>query len=361
MMFQTVILPVIYKIYATKEIRPNTVILADAHHEEMPFSMRALKQELDRHPELIVQEMYWNNGSCSGIKLLRNMVQFMKTYATTETVVICDNFLPASSCKKREGTKVIQLWHACGAFKKFGYDTTEDIPAYYMGNVQANCSLVTVSAPACIGPFASAMRLPEMRISPIGVSRTDLYFSSDYNQACRERFFLCYPEAKGKKIVLWAPTFRGNPSMARVEGITDIYEAAETLKETHYFIIKLHPHTQMYVKGKSCPIITEELLPVSDIIITDYSSIIFDALIYKLPLVLFVPDYDEYMKSRGLYLDYESIPGVKVYNKKKLIEVLKAEQLLTQSIGQDYDMFCKKYMSACDGHATDRIVKKVWG
>ena len=71
------------------------------------------------------------------------MFEFMKLYAVSQTVVICDNFLPVASCRKRKGTKVIQLWHAGGALKKFGYDTADDIPAYYKGNVMANLPLVT--------------------------------------------------------------------------------------------------------------------------------------------------------------------------------------------------------------------------
>ena len=177
MLFQQLILPVVYNACTAKPVIPGTVILADAHHDEIPFSMLAIKEELSRHPELQVTEMYWNNNESSPVKIFRNMLSFMKKYATTETVIICDNFLPAASCKKRSETQVIQLWHACGAFKKFGYDTEEDIPSYYVGNVMANCSLVTVSSDICIKPFASAMKLPETSVLPVGVSRTDMYFN----------------------------------------------------------------------------------------------------------------------------------------------------------------------------------------
>ena len=206
MIFQQVILPVIYNIYAVKPVIPNTVILADAHHDEIPFSMLAIKDELMQHPELQITELYWNNSSCSVLGIFRNMACFMKKYATAETVIICDNFLPAASCRKRKGTSVIQLWHACGAFKKFGYDTSADIPSYYKGNVLANCDLVTVSSQICVKPFSSAMRLPEKAVRPVGVSRTDLYFNDTFNQACRNQFFSQYPNAQGKKIVLWVPS-----------------------------------------------------------------------------------------------------------------------------------------------------------
>lgn len=359
MIFQQVILPVIYNIYAVKPIIPNTVILADAHHDEIPFSMLAIKDELMQHPEFQITELYWNNSSCSVLGIFRNMACFMKKYATAETVIICDNFLPAASCRKRKGTSVIQLWHACGAFKKFGYDTSADIPSYYKGNVLANCDLVTVSSQICVKPFSSAMRLPEKAICPVGVSRTDLYFNDTFNQACRNQFFSQYPNAQGKKIVLWVPTFRGNPGIASVKGLDDILHARDQLKDTHYFIIKLHPHTQAHIEGTNCSISSEELLPVADVVITDYSSILFDAMIYKHPLILFVPDLDEYLDNRGFYLDYNTLPGLRAQNLEQLLQILTDEDLLHSSVNKVYTDFYDKYMASCDGYSTKRIINYI--
>lgn len=359
MIFQQVILPVIYNIYAVKPVIPNTVILADAHHDEIPFSMLAIKDELMQHPELQITELYWNNSSCSVLGISRNMACFMKKYATAETVIICDNFLPAASCRKRKGTSVIQLWHACGAFKKFGYDTSADIPSYYKGNVLANCDLVTVSSQICVKPFSSAMRLPEKAVRPVGVSRTDLYFNDTFNQACRNHFFSQHPNAQGKKIVLWVPTFRGNPGIASVKGLDDILHARDQLKDTHYFIIKLHPHTQAHIEGTNCSISSEELLPVADVVITDYSSILFDAMIYKHPLILFVPDLDEYLDNRGFYLDYNTLPGLRAQNLEQLLQILTDEDLLHSSVNKVYTDFYDKYMASCDGHSTKRIINYI--
>lgn len=359
MIFQQVILPVIYNIYAVKPVIPNTVILADAHHDEIPFSMLAIKDELMQHPELQITELYWNNSSCSVLGIFRNMACFMKKYATAETVIICDNFLPAASCRKRKGTSVIQLWHACGAFKKFGYDTSADIPSYYKGNVLANCDLVTVSSQICVKPFSSAMRLPEKAVRPVGVSRTDLYFNDTFNQACRNQFFSQYPNARGKKIVLWVPTFRGNPGIASVKGLDDILHARDQLRDTHYFIIKLHPHTQAHIEGTNCSISSEELLPVADVVITDYSSILFDAMIYKHPLILFVPDLDEYLDNRGFYLDYNTLPGLRAQNLEQLLQILTDEDLLHSSVNKVYTDFYDKYMASCDGHSTKRIINYI--
>ena len=203
------------------------------------------------------------------------------------------------------------------------------------------------------------MRLPEKAVRPVGVSRTDLYFNDTFNQACRNQFFSQYPNAQGKKIVLWVPTFRGNPGIASVKGLDDILHARDQLKDTHYFIIKLHPHTQAHIEGTNCSISSEELLPVADVVITDYSSILFDAMIYKHPLILFVPDLDEYLGNRGFYLDYNTLPGLRAQNLEQLLQILTDEDLLHSSVNKVYTDFYDKYMASCDGHSTKRIINYI--
>ena len=165
-----------------------------------------------------------------------------------------------------------------------------------------------------------------------------------------------HPEAQDKKIVLWAPTFRGKPGSAQVCGLEDVLKAQERLRDTHYFIIKLHPHSQLHTQGTNCSIPSEELLPVADVVITDYSSILFDAMIYKLPIILFAPDLKEYVDNRGFYLDYFTLPGILVRDSEHIVQTLSDEAALDASVDQHYFEFFEQYMAACDGHSTQRII-----
>ncbi len=359
--FQQILLPAVYRLFASGPIRRGSVLLADAHHSRRPFSMLALRRELKRHPSLKVTELYWDTAECGPLENLRHMLHFMKLYAQAENVVICDNFLPVASCNRRKGTRVIQLWHACGALKKFGYDTTEDIPAFYKGEVAKNWDLVTVSAPLSRPHFASAMHVPVSCVVPTGVSRTDLYYRKDFNETCRRQFFKECPEAKGKTVVLWAPTFRGNPGQAQTAGLEAVQRAAKALEKTHYFIIRLHPHAQHHTAGTNCSIPTERLLPAADVLITDYSSVLFDAMIYRMPLVLFVPDLSDYEDKRGFYTDLRKVPAHFAGNEEELTALLSDKEKLTAGVGSAYTQFFEENMSACDGHATDRIIRYLTG
>lgn len=382
MFAQNCVLPIQYALGCRKPVRPNLVVFADAHHDGRPESMELLYEALKNHGGLELREMYLNYQKASPRAVMRHMFAFMKLYAQAGCVVICDNFLPAASCRKRRGTRVVQLWHACGALKKFGYDTTDDIPKQYHGNVFRNTSLVTVSAPHCVEPFASAMKLGKRAVQPLGISRTDLYFRGGWREACRTEFYRLYPQARGKRVVLWAPTFRGSPG-APVLPMMDLARLQQRLGEDWLVLCRVHPHMHERYKDMDCKMPTERLFPVVDVLIADYSSLIFEYLLFDKPLVLYAPDLEEYQKKRGFYFDYADIPGYQVRQEEALPNaILQEYQARKYSVRQEgpfgreqqyhnvpeddgrllranREQFLETYMSSCDGYATQRIVEYI--
>lgn len=355
MAVQHIYLPLIYRIYSHCRLEKGLVIFADAHHYEIPFSMKKMREEVGRIENVKICDMYLDFQDCGTKALISWLNGFMKLYAKAEYVFICDNFLPVSSCKKRSETKVIQLWHSGGLLKKAGYDTTDTVPKLYKGNVFGNYDLWTVSAPCCIDVISRSMRQPVGVVQATGISRSDIYFDEAYNQKCREEFFEAYPGAKGKKVAVWVPTFRGNAAEPRLEGEAEIDRVFDKLDDW-ILIKKLHPHFENKNKDRvSCKIASERLLPVADLLITDYSSIVFDYLSYKKPFVFFAPDYKEYMKNHGFYVDYFSFPTTVAKTEGELSEAIEHE---SAHRGKEELEECYKYhMAFCDGQATERILK----
>ena len=252
MFSQNVYLPAVYDLHRGCKVEQNLVIFADAHHDGRPEAMELLYRRLKQsrvQPAYHIVEMYLDFGRASKAEVMEYSTRFMKLYVRASVVVVCDNFLPVASCRKKRETMVVQLWHACGCYKKFGYDAKDDIPEGYHGDVYRNLSLVTVSAEAAVEPFSSAMHRTHGEVQALGVSRTDLYFSRKWRYRCMEAFWELYPDvyeetgagdgreegagdgseavtgdgrqpgagsAKGsgslrkrRKVVLWAPTFAG--------------------------------------------------------------------------------------------------------------------------------------------------------
>ena len=236
-------------------------------------------------------------------------------------------------------------------------DAPDDIPADYHGEVFRNIDLVTVSSKAAVRPFCRAMHLTEEQVRPLGVSRTDLYFSEKWRARCASRFRERYPEVYGKIIVLWAPTFRGNAGVPELLDL-DVGKLQQELGDSYLVLTRLHPHMKQAQKESAhdCPIPTEELYPVVDVLIADYSSLIYEYLLFGGQVVLYAPDVEEYRKRRGFYMDIDEIPGEIVTDPVSLADAVRqaAEHTRSQK-DRPRDLFLMKYMGACDGHVTERI------
>lgn len=351
---QHIVFPVYYRISCRKPVINRRVIFADEHRESCPPSMERLRDALFTQG-YDVQTIFFDLQKLSAWEGMKRMLLFMKEYAQAEVVVLQDNFLPVSSCRKRKATTVLQLWHGCGALKRFGYDAPDDIPRFYKGNVYKNYDLVTVSSPYCRPFFASAMRISQPKtVRAFGSSYTDCYFDAAYRQRMLEQFEHIYGKKEGRTVIVWAPTFRGNAGQQTAQQCVGEEWLDRLAQNPKYLVIKsLHPHMVKQKEGQTMQ--TGALLFAADILITDYSSVLFEYLLLDRPLILFAPDLEHYRKKRGWYLEYETLPGSIVTEGAALSRAVE-ENLQKDCFLQKRHAFREQYMSRCDGMATKRII-----
>ena len=356
MLLQNVILPCVYRfwLFVYRNAEKTLIICADSHHNDIPFSMLCMHRALQDRGYSVVTDIC-DYSKLSFAQSTLRAIRFMKLYAQAKTVFICDSFLPVVSCKKDPRTTVVQLMHSCGLGKKIGYDARDDIPAGYRGYVYRNYDLVTVSSPGCVEPIAHGMRHSTDVVRAIGTSRTDFYFDEAWIRQCRDEFYAAYPEAKGKTVVLWAPTFRGNAADPKQIGMEEIETLERALGEDYFLIRKVHPHVDSRYHLSNCSILTERLLPVADLLITDYSSIVVDYMFFQKPYVLFAPDWAQYKKERGTYVNFHTLSPYLVTDSSALLDtVLQA----LQEPCADYVAKNREFhLSACDGRSTERIIE----
>lgn len=357
MLIQNRYLPYIYRKACCDPVQKGRILFADAHHDTLTGNMKAVYQSLV-HKDYDIAIYCRDIQKMSAKDMLKFMKQFMQAYAQAEYVFINSYFLPVSSCRKRKETTVVQLWHSGGLMKKMGYDTTEDIPKYYKGNPTANYDLVTVSAPCCEAVWEKALHLSQGTAKALGLARTDIYFDKEWNADNKCRFYQRYPEARNKKICVYAPSFEGNAAHPYNRGIeSGILDIMKHLEKEWFFIIKVHPHMEKNYPMYHCDFSTEELFAVTDLLITDYSSVVYDYLIYQKSFLLYAPDLEEYKQQRGFYLEYESLPAPVITSSDALEAAMREQAWLPYS--SDLVKCYQEYMGACDGHATDKILKKL--
>ena len=350
---QHILLPIVYWFFSYQKVEKNFVILADSKSDGVPFSLQAMHKELQRRNYDVLLWCY-NYDKMNFLDKLMKSILFMKHYVKAKYVFVCDYYLPVSSCRKKEDTKVIQLWHASGLQKKFGYDAPDDLGNLRWIKPTKNFDLVSVSSELMADVVAKNWKLNREKVKALGHSRSDFFFEDGYVERCKKQFYEQYPSAKGKKVILWAPSFRGNGSDANIDGVDDVLRLREQLKGDYHLIIKLHPHLQEKYKIDNCKIRTEELYPVTNILITDYSSVFYDYLLIGKNVIFFVPDYEEYIRTRGMYIDYEKefeFPVVhSVYDLFSIVYEYK------EINDEKINAYRKKFIDKNDGVSTKKIL-----
>ena len=361
------VLPILYKFHARKEINPNKCVFADARGTKIPFHMELMRDECIRMGNEVV-EFYADFSKCGIKELIRQINGFIKEYATSRCVFICDYYMPVYGCKKREGTSVVQLWHGSGLFKKFGYAAEDDIPKSFTAKAHTNYTLVTVSAEVSRECYARAMDVDVSIIKALGISSTDMLLNDEYINGKREEFFRRYPHLEGKTIITYAPSFRGSASSPDDFELPDFDKLSHDLGDEYALLIKLHPLMYKRVGDLealpgNCYNFGEEdiysLLIVSTALVSDYSAIINEASLLGRAVLFYAPDLDEYQSKRGFFINYkEDLPGSISTTTEELSAHLRE---LDKYDYENLKAFASKFMGACDGNSTRRIYEDAMG
>lgn len=263
----------------------------------------------------------------------------------------------------RRNQRVIQLWHACGAFKKFGRRGT-NLSEFTDSATHAQYNMVTVSGEYIRSVYADAFNIDLNKVKALGCPRTDDFFNKSLIEGKKKKIYEAYPEFTGKSIIIYAPTFRDiNNNRKEFHPELDFDRLSEELLPEQIFVVCPHPIMQNAIVDKEYDNIrvvrdfsTNDMMFVSDLLITDYSSVIFEYVLLQKPIAFFCYDLSTY--NRGFYLNYpEDLPGDVYETQDALTEYLtdKEKHVLTQK----HKIFAERYMSACDGHSCERIAKLI--
>lgn len=277
--------------------------------------------------------------------------------------ILVDDFYPLIyPIPLRKQTKLIQVWHAVGAFKTVGFARKQNHDRFSM--THRNYTDAIVSSESIRKDYAKAFRMDIQNVHSYGIPRTDIFFDSTYKMKIREDLYQKYPLLKNKKVILFAPTFRGNDIHQGFYDFQHIHFSSlqKALGDEYVLILKLHP----YIKNKCQEILDEhffmnltslreinDLLFVTDILITDYSSVIFEASLLDIQTIFFAYDLEEYIQQRDFFYPYENYTyGPVVKNQKELVNAI----LSPQDFSDKKKEFQKQFMEACDGKSSQRFV-----
>lgn len=300
-------------------------------------------------------------------------------YISTSKYIILDDFSRFISIMKlRKGQEVCQTWHATGAFKTFGFSRLDKKDKSEKNwNNHRNYTKAIVTSDDIKWCYAEGFNMPIDHIKATGSPRTDVFFDKDYIIKKREELYNEYPFLKGKKVITFAPTYRGESLKKSYYDFDkiDLQKLYKELHENYIFIFKWHPgfyfnkciknNEQIYdfkpyedfFYDFSMERDINDLLLVTDILITDYSSVVFEWAFLNRPIIYFVYDYDEYLQERGFYFDFnEYVYGKISNNSDELIKAIKDKSIDEISRKK----FFNKFLRSCDGNSNIKTCKWIF-
>lgn len=372
-----IIFPMVYSYNVReKRVNKNKIVFVEVRLPEITDSFKLLYERMQSEG-YEVHAQFIENIKPGKWKYIKRCIKMLEDIADARYVFLNDACNVTSCIRLRKGTRIIQLWHACGAFKKWGMSTAEKIFGENRQNLEKypnykNLKYVTVSSPEVVWAYEEAMNLDhkDKQVIPVGVSRTDVFFDPKFLAAAREKVYKVFPEAAGRKVILYAPTFRGRVAEAESPDCLDIEAMKKALGEDYVLLMKHHPFVKHpplipqecsdFAMDVTKEMEIDELLCVSDICISDYSSLIFEYSLFERPMIFFAYDLDDYFDWRGFYYNYDELtPGPIVKSTDEIIDYICHIDMRFNR--QQVCAFREKFMSACDGHATDRIMDLVAG
>ncbi len=356
-----------FNFYKLRKIQNNKITFISLRRDDLSGNFAFVYDKLKDDKNLKINFIL-NDHTIADMSF-KEIREFTKACATSKVVVL-DEFTPMIHyIDLRPETKLIQLWHACGAFKTFGFtrlskpkgspQTTRNHRSY---------DYVTVSSTYCKKCHSEGFGIATDNVVATGIPRTDVFFDEAYKQKARDKFYSEHPTFIGKKIVLFAPTFRGmvKETAFYPTEMFNIDEVCKSLSDDYAIIVKHHPFVTDVqpipdeYKDRVIDLSNDnelnDLLFVTDVIITDYSSLVFEASLLDIPMLFYVFDLEKYINERDFYFDFKLYaPGKIVYSQEQLVNTIKTEDYCTDRIKPFADMF----FDYRDGKSTERVVNLI--
>lgn len=371
---------IIFRLLKIFSFQQKKVVFYMIHNSNFKDNLRFVHDEMKKrdpsfHFIVVSKKDVFNSESdfipVSILKKIRGIFYFYFIlnyhFATAGYICLNDNFLPLAYMPMRDKTKLIQFWHGAGAFKQFGLSTEKDPfvrNLVKLGNKQVDYLFVTSSK--VIPYYEQALGISSEHIYPVGLPVTDYFYQANKHADALKKLHQKYPFTRDKKVILYTPTFRN--SMEENNCILkhfDCEKLFEALGARYQILVRMHPQVRPELRNITAPCIdvtdyedVKELYVFSDMLITDYSSVVVEYALLHKPMIFYAYDVEQY--DRGFYGSYEKmVPGIVVKEMDELIDAI--ENSSSTEFTEKQNKFLKYQYEYFDGKATSRVVDVMLG
>lgn len=286
----------------------NQIVYLSRQRNEKGIDINLLEEAIKNEDPSVKQVFrlkMLDDGLAAKIKYFFYLIGDMYYLATSKVAIVDTYSITVSCLNHKPDLKVVQIWHALGALKKFGLQAVgtkegRDEKISKALCMHRNYDYVLAPSAQTARFYMEAFGVEQDKIKICPMPRVD--FITD-GKARTTDFYSQNPGMGDKKIVLYVPTFRDREAY-----IAQMLKTEFEDRQDYQLVISTHPLSkvkkdeQFSQKGEFSSF---ELMKIADIIITDYSACAFEASLLMKPLYFFVPDYEEYMKDRGINVNIQ--------------------------------------------------------
>ena len=336
------------------------------------------------NPKYLAEEMIRQNKKWDLVWFVNDMndelpkeirkVQFgsikMRYELQTSKVIITNCQTPIPFTKKKEQI-IIQTWHAPMSYKKVENDAREFLRQSYIEASERNNKMTDlfISSNSIQTEEYKRAFLCKSEIMQCGIPRNDVYFNVTEQKTAEIRNKIGIDDKT--KMVLYAPTFRDVDTgfSYTIDSKRLLYTLKTKTNQKWKLLVRFHPAVRegdydkkIFEDNNVLNVTTypdmQELLIVSDMVITDVSSSIYDCILTRKPLLLFMPDFDSYQKKcRGLTDEFYRLPYKILKSNDELIDAVNNYDY--EEMRNIQDAYIKRVNGTDDGHSSEKIVSRI--
>lgn len=352
------LLSLLYSILKIFPVQGKKVVFCSRQSNEIPLDFILLQNSLkEKDEEIRCINMCRHIGYnfLDYLKFSIVMLKSMYHLATSKVCVLDSYWPPVSLLKHKKELAVIQMWHAIGKIKQSGLQSVgkkSGRKAEYADffNMHKNYEYIIAGSKSWNKFYCQSFGTTEDKILNYGLPRIDYLIQNEKKN--RDKFFEEHPQARGKKVVLYAPTFRRNMQSRWF----DISKAAG--HQNLVIIVKNHPgqHDQYRIDDDNFIYAdnwkTLDLLCACDYLITDYSAIALEAAALNKLTYYWIYDYEEYLLNNGLNIDLKKELAPYAFEDINII----TDKILKEKYTYDkYNEYRAKYLFDNIGQSTLKI------
>lgn len=322
-------------------IRSRSVFFSAYEGKQYSCNPRAVYEAMINDPRFMEFQYVWELNDPEKKNLLpdasvrfvlHNTLRYVFAVMTSKVLITNSGISGTIPLRRRQLN--INTWHGGGAYKRVGYGTRGETSEhlFWLELSSNQTSFYLSSSRLFTEVMTQSVHVPAENFLPYGMPRNDLFFREEASRSARERVLTKYDIKNSAFVILYAPTYRGAAGNDLMESASlDVGKIKSAIWEKFHkdavILIRMHYFNRSASAEDDVVIAThypdmQDLLAASDMLITDYSSSMWDFALTRKPTLFFVPDLQEYDAERGFYTRPTTWPGILCRTQEELCSAI---------------------------------------